>query len=338
MRVLIVKTSSMGDIIHTLPALTDAGNVYPDIRFDWVVEENFAEIPAWHPLVKKVIPVAIRRWRKTLFSKKTRDDIKQFCETVRAEHYDLIIDAQGLFKTVWISALAKGPMCGLDWESARESWTSLFYRRKYSASWKWHAVTRLRSLFSQALNYSLPDTVADYGIDRHRFIEYDSSQPYLVFLHGTTWPTKHWPETYWIALAKIANEKGYSVKLPWGNEAEFQRAKRIAANCDSADVLPKLDLLGIAKVLAAAKAVVAVDTGLGHLSAALDVPTVSLYGPTDPALVGTMGRSQIHVSAHFPCAPCSSRVCTYRGAELQMIQPPCFETIPPHAVWKALSI
>lgn len=336
MRVLIVKTSSMGDIIHTLPALTDAGNAFLAIRFDWVVEENFAEIPAWHPHVDNVIPVAIRRWRKNLFSSKTRVEISQFCKTLRAHQYDLIIDAQGLFKTLWISGLARGPLAGLDRASAREPLTSLFYRRKYAASWQFHAVMRLRSLFSQALGYALPDTVADYGIDRQRFIEVNASQKYIVFLHGTTWATKHWPEAYWIKLANMASENGFAVKLSFGSDEEQKRAERIAASCPSVTVLPRLELAGMAKLLAAAKAVVAVDTGLGHLAAALDVPTVSVYGPTDPALVGTVGKSQIHLAAKFPCSPCLSRVCRYPGVEQEAVQPPCFGSVTPESVWAAL--
>lgn len=338
MRVLIVKTSSMGDIIHTLPALTDAGKIFPDIRFDWVVEESFAEIPGWHPLVENVIPVAIRRWRKNLTAKQTYREISELRKTLAVNKYDLIIDAQGLFKTIWISWLAKGPLCGLDRHSARETLASLFYRRKYSASWKLHAVTRLRSLFSQALGYAMPDTIADYGVDRKKFVKENSEQNYLVFLHGTTWPTKHWPEEYWIELAKIANENSFLVKLPWGNDEERKRAERISASCNAVEVLPRLGLTGIANILAGAKTIIAVDTGLGHLAAALDVPTVSVYGPTDPVLIGAMGKSQVHLSAKFPCAPCFSRECTYPDAKQQQVQPPCFSTVLPRDVWNAVCL
>jgi heptosyltransferase-1 len=335
----------MGDVIHTLPALTDAGRAIPSIRFDWVVEENFAEIPRWHPLVDNVIPVAIRRWRKNLLAAKTRAEIRQFCKTVRSAKYDLIIDAQGLLKSLWITRLAKGNLrSGMDWKSAREPLASLFYQRKCSASWSLHAVARLRTLFSQSLEYTLPDSIADYGIDRTRLIGQESSQNYLVFLHGTTWTTKHWPEEYWCRLAKIANENGYLVKLPWGNDAERNRAERIAASCECAEVLPRLGLVEIAKVLAGAKAIVAVDTGLGHLAAALDVPTVSLYGPTDPVLTGAVGKSQVHLAAKFSCAPCFSRECTFRGDQflntsspLYPVNPPCFTTLPPEGVWASVA-
>lgn len=339
MRVLIIKTSSMGDVIHTLPALTDAGNAFPGIKFDWVVEEGFAEIPRWHPLVENIIPVALRRWRKNIFSKQTRAEWKKCRDTLRATQYDLIIDAQGLLKSAWLVLMAKGIRCGLNWSSAREPLASLFYQRKLPAGKikEAHAVTRMRQLFSAALNYSLPNTIADYGIDRNKFSQEDATKKsYVVFLHGTTWPTKHWPEEYWSALAKLINQKDIAIKLPWGNQSEFERAQRIAKNSEHADVLPKMKLIEVAKVLAGAKAIVSVDTGLGHLAAALDVPTVSLYGPTNPALTGALGRSQVHLSAKFSCAPCLGMQCTYRGNSSYEVNPPCFSTVTPQDVCDAL--
>jgi heptosyltransferase-1 len=349
MRVLIVKTSSMGDVIHTLPALTDAGRALPSISFDWVVEENFAEIPRWHPLVKQVIPVALRRWRKNIFSKLTRQEWQVFRQRLRATHYDLIIDAQGLLKSALLAWSAQGDSYGFDFRSARDPLAALFYQRKFATAKvkEQHAVTRVRHLFNQALGYALPLTMPDYGLDRQQFQRDGIVENYLVFLHGTTWPTKHWPEEYWLELAKITGEKGFGVKLPWGNAAEQERAVRIAAACPGAEVLPRLDLQGMAKVLGGARAIVAVDTGLGHLAAALDVPTVSLYGPTNPLLTGALGKSQKHLTAKFPCAPCLSRECTYRGTEcssplspspLYPVKPPCFAMLPPALVWSELSL
>lgn len=334
MHVLIVKTSSMGDVIHTLPALTDARKAFPDITFDWLIEENFSEIPRWHPAVKKIIPIAWRRWRKNLLSAATRNEFQAFYQNLRAEKYDLIIDAQGLLKSALFSCLARGERLGLDWNSAREKWASVFYKNKFSVVREQHAVTRVRNLFSQALKYNLPQDIADYGIDREKFVAEESANPYLVFLHGTTWATKHWPEESWIELARLVTDAGYVVKLPWGNPAELERAKRIAAVSDKTEVLPRLDLAGMAKVLAGAKAIAAVDTGLGHLAAALDVPTVSLYGPTNPVLTGALGRSQVHLSAQFPCAPCLGKECVYPNAEPTV--PQCFPVLTSLMVWQAL--
>lgn len=338
MRVLIIKTSSMGDVIHTLPALTDAGKALPDISFDWVVEENFAEIPSWHPRVKSTIPIAFRRWRKSFFSKKTRQEWAVFCEQIKAEKYDLIIDGQGLLKSVFLAWQVPGKRCGFDFQSARDPLVALFYHQRIKTAKvkEQHAVMRLRDLFSQALGYSLPDSVPDYGIDRRRFLTGDSQKKYLVFLHGTTWETKHWPEVYWIDLAKWASDQGFLIQLPWGNSEEHARAMRIAEASKNAQVLPRLDLSGMAKILAGAEAVVAVDTGLCHLAAALAVPTVSLYGPTHPDLTGALGVSQTHLTVNFPCAPCFSRTCLYREKENYSIQPPCFTTLPPSYVLQAL--
>lgn len=337
MRVLIIKTSSMGDIIHTLPALTDAGNAIPDIQFDWVVEENFAEIPQWHPRVNQVIPVALRRWRKNLFSRQTRAEWQACYAKLRAAKYDLIIDAQGLLKSAWLVWMAKGERCGLDWECAREPLASLLYQRKVKAGKikEVHAVTRMRRLFSEALGYALPETVANYGLDRQHFAKSQATNDYLVFLHGTTWPTKHWPEASWTELAKKCSLKGLDLKLLWGNQAEQERAERIAASCERAEVLPRMKLSNIAQLLAGAKAIVAVDTGLGHLAAALDVPTISLYGPTNPVLTGALGKSQIHLTVNYPCAPCLSSECLYRQED--SVNPPCYSTLPPDRVWQAIS-
>ena len=333
MRVLIVKTSSLGDVIHTLPAITDAKRAHPSLIVDWVVEENFADIPRWHPAVDRVIPIALRRWRKHFFSKKTWKEWWGFRRTIKEKKYDVIIDAQGLLKSAIVTFGAWGQKTGLDFHSAREPLASLFYHKRFFVRKDQHAIDRLRHLLSQVLHYAVPSSMPDYGIDRHRF-DRDDDSPYVVFLHGTTWKNKHWPEEYWIALAKKVGEKGMCIKLLWGNESEKARAERIASTCSTIDVLPRLDLAGVASVLANAKAIVSVDTGLGHLAAALDVPTVSLYGPTNPHLTGALGQKQIHLKASFSCAPCLQRECTYSTPS--PLYPPCFETLPPDAVWRVL--
>ncbi|QDD91376.1 lipopolysaccharide heptosyltransferase I [Pseudomonas oryzihabitans] len=296
MRVLLIKTSSLGDVIHTLPALTDAARAIPGICFDWVVEEGFAEIPAWHPAVGQVIPVALRRWRKQPFSAWASGEWGEFKNRVREQAYDRVIDAQGLLKSAWLTRYVNAPVAGLDRHSAREPLASRFYDERYHVAKGQHALERVRQLFAQALDYPLPNSVGDYGLDRHRLAG-PNETPYVVFLHGTTWVSKHWPEAHWRELAERMSRLDWPVRLLWGNEAEHARAERIADGLDGVQVLPRLNLAGVAKVLAGARACVAVDTGLGHLAAALDVPTVSLYGPTSPKKVGAYGRSQVHLSA-----------------------------------------
>jgi heptosyltransferase-1 len=301
LRVLLIKTSSLGDVIHTLPALTDAARALPGIQFDWVVEEGFAEIPAWHPAVAQVIPVAIRRWRKHPWQTFRNGEWRRFKARLRETRYDLVIDAQGLLKSAWLTRYVQAPVAGLDRDSAREPLACRFYEQTYAVSKNQHALQRVRQLFSLALGYTLPPGLGDYGLDRAGMADV-SELPYLLFLHGTTWPSKHWPEAEWRALAEHCNGLGWAIRLPWGNTAEKARAERIADGLEHVAVLPKLNLAGVAKVIAGARACVAVDTGLGHMAAALDVPTISLYGPTLPGKVGAYGKGQVHLCASSPGA------------------------------------
>ncbi|WP_455913989.1 lipopolysaccharide heptosyltransferase I [Pseudomonas syringae] len=340
MRVLLIKTSSLGDVIHTLPALTDAMGALPGIQFDWVVEEGFSEIPTWHPAVANVIPVAIRRWRKNLWQTVKNGEWRQFKQRLRDTRYDLVIDAQGLLKSAWLTRYVKAPVAGLGKTSAREPMAARFYDRPYAVARGQHAVERLRQLFGHALGYQVPAGLGDYGLDRSRLLTATNDAPFVLFLHGTTWDTKHWPELYWRQLAERMINQGLEVRLPWGNPAEKARAERIADGLDNAVVLPKLNLAGVARVLASAQGCVAVDTGLGHLAAALDVPTLSLFGPTNPGLTGAYGRSQVHLAADYPaCAPCLQKKCTYRPTpedqrqvDTERESPMCFTRLNPERV------
>lgn len=305
MRVLLIKTSSMGDVIHTLPALTDAQNAIPGIRFDWVLEEGFTDIPAWHPAVDRIIPVAIRRWRKNLWKTWRSGEYRRFKASLREQTYDLVLDAQGLTKSAWLTRGLQAPVAGLDKHSAREPFARKFYDRCYPVGWDMHAVERLRTLFALALGYEKPASTGDYGLDRAALaaqLDNPPAQPWLMFLHGTTWQSKHWPEANWRALAEHYSAAGIPVRLPWGNEAERERAMRIAEGLPGVEVLPKLRIAEVASWLAGARACVAVDTGLGHLAAALDTPCISLYGPTLPSKVGAYGKGQVHLCATGPHA------------------------------------
>lgn len=293
----MVKMSSLGDVIHTLPALSDAAAAIPGIRFDWVVEEAFQEIPAWHPEVDSVIPIALRRWRKQPLRNFTGPEWKQFRRALRREHYDLVIDAQGLLKSAFVSRLVRAPVHGMDKHSAREPLAALAYHYKIPVARDLHAVERTRLLFSRVLNYSPPGERGDYCLRENLPPPAGDLPPSLLFFHGTARAEKLWPEECWVALAQLAQAAGYTAWLPWGNEEEKQRAERIAEQVESVKVLPKLDLLGLAGMLLDVCSAVAVDTGLAHLSAALDVPTVSLYGPTDTRLIGAYGHNQVHIQS-----------------------------------------
>ena len=334
MKVLVIKTSSMGDIIHSLPALTDAGKAINGIRFDWVVEEAFADIPRLHPLVDKVIPVELRRWRKNPWRAIATGDWARFRQQLRQRQYDLVIDAQGLVKSAFLTRFARGKRCGLDRHSAWESLASFVYQQTVAVDPKQHAITRVRKLFAGALDYEFIDTEPDYALDKSVLPNIPLAENALILIHGTTWATKCWPESYWQQLAKQAAEHGMAVYIPWGNEEEHARSKRIANHTENVTILPKYKLQELASILSQAKAAVAVDTGLGHLAAALALPTISLYGPTDPSAIGTRGAGQIHLAADFQCAPCEKQRCKLQTNNAA--QPACFASITSQQVWQKL--
>ncbi|MBL2640532.1 lipopolysaccharide heptosyltransferase I, partial [Klebsiella pneumoniae] len=182
---------------------------------------------------------------------------------------------------------------GMDWQTAREPLASLFYNRRHHIAKQQHAVERTRELFAKSLGYAKPQTQGDYAIARH-FLQHEASAaaPYLVFLHATTRDDKHWPETRWQELLDLLADSGVHIKLPWGAPHEEARAKRLAEGREYVEVLPRMSLEQVAQVLAGARAVVSVDTGLSHLTAALDKPNFTLYGPTDPGLIGGYGKNQ----------------------------------------------
>jgi heptosyltransferase-1 len=323
MKVLVVKMSSLGDVIHTLPALSDAALAIPGIRFDWVVEEAFAELPGWHPAVDRVIPVAIRRWRKNPFREFTGPEWRAARAALGARAYAAVIDAQGLLKSAFITRLVTAPRYGMDKRSARERLAALAYDHPVHVPRDMHAVERTRLLFALALDYPLPSTPGDYGLRVSLPQGPTDLPPGLLFFHGTARAEKLWPEEHWVRLAQTAGEAGYQVWLPWGNDIERERAERLAKGGDNMQVLPRLGLLELARMLLQARAAVAVDTGLGHLSAALDVPTVSLYGPTSTRLIGAYGANQVHIES--PLGGASG------AAPAAMMQ-----AITPAQVWLAL--
>lgn len=322
-RVLVVKTSSLGDVIHSLPALTDAVRAIPDVQFDWAVEESFAEVPAWHPAVDRVIPVAVRRWRKHPIQAWRSGEWAEFKRQIGRHSYDAVIDAQGLLKSAWLTRYAKGDRYGLDKASAREPMASNFYDHSINVPKGQHAVERVRQLFSQALGYSLNGQL-DKKLGEYSLSFQSERQKSVVLLHGTTWASKHWPEGSWIELSRLLLEAGYQVKLPWGNDVEKARAERIGGN-SAAEVLPKMSLTELAALLSVSTGCVSVDTGLGHLAAAVDTPTLALFGPTNSALTGFYGKNQQSLQSEFHCAPCMLRECKYQLAPGEF--PPCFEAL-----------
>ncbi|MCZ6618386.1 MAG: lipopolysaccharide heptosyltransferase I [Gammaproteobacteria bacterium] len=330
MRVLLIKMSSLGDVIHALPAVSDAHA--RGIRFDWVVEEAFAAVPARHPGVDNVLPISWRRWRGDLLAH--RFELGAFVKKLRSERYDLILDAQGLLKSSVVLALSRGTLkAGFSTATAREGAAAAFYNRRIPVAVGQHAIDRQRQLFAAALGYELDhNAAADYRIAMDV-----SPSNTCVLLHGTTWSSKRWPEDMWVELARLAAGAGYRVALPWGDEIERATAERIA-NVTEAEVWDRVPLSELAHRLEKSGLAIGVDSGLAHLSAALNVPTLVMYGSTDSALTGCRGSNVVIAQADFPCAPCLKRTCRYQGMPQywrdQVISPACHSRLTPEGIWQ----
>ena len=289
MRILLVKTSSLGDVIHNLPVVSDIRRHFPEAEIDWCVEDSFASIPRLHPALHQVIPVAIRRWRKNLLKASTWQEIGAFRRQIAARRYDAIVDTQGLLKSALLARQAHGPHLGYAADSIREPMAARFYDRCFHVSRELHAVVRNRRLAAAALGY-VTDGEADYGIETMPgTFAWLPHRPYVVFLTATSRDDKLWPEASWLALGQHLNSLGFSVILPGGSAVERERAGRLAAGIPGALAAPPMSIPELASLLAGARAAVGVDTGLTHLAVALNIPTVALYVATDPGLTGVLG-------------------------------------------------
>ncbi len=340
MRVLIVKLTSMGDLVQALPALSDAWRAIPDIEFDWVVDEAFAEIPRWHPAVKQTLETAHRRWRGQGKLPWQNSELRQFRSRLRSSRYDIVIDAQNNFKSALVTALSRGEKHGLDSRSVREWGAHLAYAKRYYIPRNQLAIDRWRQLFARVLGYDLPAEAPDFGFGNKVWPEPDCTlpvSPYLVFVQNASWPNKRWHEQHWRALLEQAGDEGYQVLMPWGSETEREQAQKLVQGFAHAQVLPRLPLSDLAAVFSRGAGAVCVDTGLAHLSAALDVPTVTLYGATDPALIGATGSRATHlIVSGYDCAPCYKRLCKwedYTGPNAQ-----CMKGLPVDQVWRELLV
>ncbi|MEJ5209996.1 MAG: lipopolysaccharide heptosyltransferase I [Burkholderiales bacterium] len=282
MRVLLVKTSSMGDVIHNLPVVADIRARHPDAALHWLVEEAFADIPRLHPGVETVIPVALRRWRRQPWRPAVWREMAAFRRRLTAHTYDLILDTQGLLKSALLCRLARGERVGYCAASAREPLAAWFYDRCHDVDRAAHAVVRYRMLAVAALD--LPrDLPLDYGLPRPpRAPSFAPKPPYAVLLTATSRAEKLWPEAHWAALGQALATRGLNLMLPWGSLAEYERARRLADQMPGALPAPRMTLAEAAALLAHASLVVGVDTGLVHLATAVGAATIGLYGGSDP--------------------------------------------------------
>ncbi|MFC0239762.1 lipopolysaccharide heptosyltransferase I [Rhodopseudomonas telluris] len=297
--ILIIKTSSLGDVVHQMPAITDAARAVPGLRLTWVVEEAFAPLAQLHPSVAEVIPVATRRWRSKLTARGTWREIADFNTRLREPDFDKVIDTQGLIRSAIIARLAHGERHGYDAGSIREPLAARFYDVTHTVGRSLHAVTRNRLLTALSLGYQPPDEI-DYGLIAPPRVHEGA---YAVLLHGTSRTSKEWRAEDWIETGRWLQARGIEVVLPWGTETERQTADRLSAEIAGSRVLPKQRLDLTAQVIANAALVVGVDTGLMHLAAAYRVPLVGIYVSTDPGLTGPVGSGPMTVLGGKSGAP-----------------------------------
>lgn len=311
MRVLLVKLSSLGDVVHSFPALTDAARSVPGIEIDWLVDEAFAPLAALHPAVRRVIALPIRRMKKQPVA--TWGTLRARIGELRDQPYDVLIDAQGLLKSALSGRIARAhSRHGFARGSAREGIAASFYDTGHDIPETEHMAVRIRRLFAAALGYSMPDMAPDPGLRREAGDPLGSPRRYVVLLHGTSWKTKTWTRSAWNELACDLDARGFDTVLFAHGAEEVARAAEIAAGRATVRVLPPASLEAVIPILSAASGAITVDTGLGHLAAAFGLPTVGLYGPTDPGLTGLVGTQVVELRSSRSCAPCEKPQCAIR--------------------------
>jgi heptosyltransferase I len=283
MKVLIVRTSSLGDLVHMLPAISDMAKQVPNLKIDWVVESAFAEIPSWHPAINQVITVSHRKWRKAWWQPSVWAARRAVLQRIQDAHYDVVIDMQALLKSIGLVRAASGVKHGLDWKSAREPLCSLFYDIKHSVAFWQPAVTRQRLLASQVWGYDILGE-PDFGLQH--FVQqaqpHHTGAPYAVIMACASRADKLWPASNWQQVFDCLQQHGLALKLLSGSTAETAYSQGLILNRDQATVLPRMGLTEVAEVLSGASMMVGLDSGLTHLSAALGRDTIGIYQASTP--------------------------------------------------------
>jgi len=286
-RVLIVRTSSLGDLIHMLPAISDIAAHVPDLSLDWVVEHSFAAIPTWHRAVNEVITVAHRRWRKSWWSADTRAERQAVLQTIASNRYDVVLDMQALLKSISLVRAASGVKHGLDWRSAREPLCALFYDVRHRVAFWQPAVLRQRQLASAAFGYQWQGD-PDFGLQAFGAGP-KAADPYAVIMPSASRDDKLWPADYWQSVFDRLQSAGLKLVLLAGNDREAQRAQVLLGGRANAMVQPKSSLTDLAGLMAKARIMVGLDSGLTHLSAALGVDTIGIYKASTPVRTPLVG-------------------------------------------------
>jgi heptosyltransferase-1 len=284
LKILLVRVSSLGDVLHNLPMVADILAHHPGAQIDWVVEEGYVSLVRLNPHVRRVIPFALRRWRKGLSNSATRAELATFWRTLREERYDFVFDTQGLLKTGIIMACARlapgGRKVGMangGEDSGYEGLSRLFHSQSVYLAPRTHAVARGRQVAADALGYQV-DTPPDFGLPPPGAVarpDWMGAAPYAVFFHGTARAAKKWAPANWIAIGRQLAPM--TILLPWGSAGEKAEAEALAAALPNARVLPRLAMDDAVTLARCAALVIGVDTGLTHIAAAFLRPTVELY-------------------------------------------------------------
>jgi heptosyltransferase-1 len=289
--ILLVRMSSLGDILHTFPAATDIRRALPDAVLEWVVEEAYVPLVRMHPGVTRIVPIALRRWRRQLLGFKTWNEISLFRKLLKQRRYDAILDTQGLAKSALVAKMAKGPVYGFGPRTAREPWVTRFYDATYEFSPADHKVERYREVAARALDFR-HEIEVDYGIVAPPRPGFAPARKYCVLLHATARASKLWQESAWLELGRALEARGMTCVLPWGDEEEHARSARLAAALGHAQVPPRMSLTEASGLVGHAAAVVGVDTGLMHLAAALRVPVVGVFCDSEPLDAQPLGAGR----------------------------------------------
>ena len=284
MKILLVRVSSLGDVLHNLPMVADILRHHPQATIDWVVEEGYVSLVRLNPHVRRIIPFALRRWRKGLTRAATRAEIKGFFRTLREERYDYVFDTQGLLKTGIIMGAARlspgGRKVGLangSEGSGYEGISRIFHTDSIPLDPRTHAVARGRLVAAAALGYRV-DSAPDFGLPPPQAASRPDWLPredYAVFFHGTARDAKKWASSNWIETGRALAPM--PVLLPWGSEQEKREAEALAAALPNARVLPRLSMMDAVTLAQQAALAIGVDTGLTHIAAAFLRPTVEIY-------------------------------------------------------------
>ena len=322
MRILIVKLSALGDIIHALPVLDYLRQAVPGAEIDWVVEEQNKAILEGHPLIRNVISVNTRTWRKAPFSAKTRREVGAIIKRLRSSSYDMLFDLQGNIKSGIIAGLAGVTRrYGFDRTGVRESLNLLFTNHHIPLGPDDHHISnRSLKIASSAFNKSYSSftltshiqTSPEDDLSAEELLRASKGDTHLLFHTGTTWETKKWSIEEWLELGRLVLDRfpAACILFSWGNEQEHDEAEWLTNELGNrALLLPRLPLKSFCALLKKVDLVVGGDTGPIHIAAAVGTPTASFYRATDAGRNGPQGSPHITLQSSMTCTICLKRSC-----------------------------